>query len=148
MPIFSYKGRSIRGEAVTGQLEGDTPDAVATRLFNSGITPIDIKVADEKDRGDAGEIWRRLGGGKPKTSDLILFSRQMYTFSKSGIPLLRGLHGLAETTHNVILRRTLVDVIASLESGRDLASSLSRHPEVFSNLYLSIVRVGESTGTL
>jgi MSHA biogenesis protein MshG len=148
MPIFSYKGRSLRGEAVAGQLEGDSPDAVATRLFNSGVTPIDIKIADEKERGDAGELWRKMGGGKPKTSDLIMFSRQMYTISKSGIPLLRGFHGLVETTHNVILRRTLEDVIASLESGRDLATSLARHPEVFSNLYISIVRVGESTGTL
>jgi MSHA biogenesis protein MshG len=148
MPIYSYKGRSLRGEAVAGQLEGDTPDAVATRLFNSGVTPIDIKVADEKERAEAGEMWRKLGGGKPRTADLILFSRQMYTISKSGIPLLRGLHGLTESTHNVILRRTLEDVIAGLESGRDLATSLARHPEVFSNLYVSIVRVGESTGTL
>lgn len=138
----------MRGDAVSGTLEGDTPDAVATRLFNSGVTPIDIKIADEKDRADAGEMWRRLGGGKPKTSDLIMFSRQMYTIAKSGIPLLRGLHGLAESTHNVILRRAMEDVIASLESGRDLATSLARHSEVFSNLYVSIVRVGESTGTL
>jgi MSHA biogenesis protein MshG len=148
MPIFIYKGRSLRGEAVSGQLEGDTIDAVATRLFNSGVTPIDIKIADEKDRADAGELWRKLGGGKPKTSDLIMFSRQMYTISKSGIPLLRGLRGLMETTHNVVLRRALEDTIGSLESGRDLATSLARHPEVFSTLYVSIVRVGESTGTL
>ena len=148
MPIFTYKGRSLRGEAVSGQLEGDTIDAVATRLFNSGVTPIDIAIADPKDRADAGELWRKLGGGKPKTADLIMFSRQMYTISKSGIPLLRGLRGLMETTHNVVLRRALEDTIGSLESGRDLASSLARHPEVFSTLYVSIVRVGESTGTL
>jgi MSHA biogenesis protein MshG len=77
-----------------------------------------------------------------------MFSRQMYTITKSGIPLLRGLRGLAESTHNVILRRALEDVIASLESGRDLANSFARHPDVFSSLYISIIRVGESTGTL
>src|SRR5690349_20475869 len=98
MPMFSYKGRSLRGEAVSGQLEGDTIDAVATRLFNSGVTPIDIKVASEKESADAGELWRRLGGGKPRIADLIMFSRQMYTIAKSGIPLLRGLRGLTETT--------------------------------------------------
>lgn len=146
--MFSYKGRSLRGEAVSGRLEGDTIDAVATRLFNSGVTPIDIKVAIEKESADASELWRRLGGGKPRTADLIMFSRQMYTIAKSGIPLLRGLRGLTETTHNVVLRRTLEEVIASLESGRDLANSLARHPDVFSTLYVSIVRVGESTGTL
>ena len=148
MPIFAYKGRSLRGEAVSGRLEGDSPEAVATRLFNSGVTPIDITPARDKETADAGELWRRLGGGKPKTADLIMFSRQMYTITKSGIPLLRGLRGLTESTHNVILRRALEDVIASLESGRDLATSFARHPDIFSTLYVSIIRVGESTGTL
>jgi MSHA biogenesis protein MshG len=148
MPIFAYKGRSLRGEAVTGQLEGDTPEAVATRLFNSGVTPVEITAAKSKEQADVGELWRRLGGGKPKTSDLIMFSRQMYTITKSGIPLMRGLRGLAESTHNVTLRRALEDIIGSLESGRDLATSFARHPDVFGTLYVSIIRVGESTGTL
>jgi MSHA biogenesis protein MshG len=148
MPMFAYKGRSLRGEPVSGQLEGDTPEAVASRLFNSGVTPIEIVAAKASESADAGEIWRRLGGGKPKTSDLIMFSRQMYTITKSGIPLLRGLKGLAESTHNIVLRRALEDIIAGLESGRDLASSIGRHPDIFSTLYVSIVRVGESTGTL
>jgi MSHA biogenesis protein MshG len=146
--MFAYKGRSLRGEPVSGQLEGDTPEAVASRLFNSGVTPIEIVAAKASESADAGEIWRRLGGGKPKTSDLIMFSRQMYTITKSGIPLLRGLKGLAESTHNIVLRRALEDIIAGLESGRDLASSIGRHPDIFSTLYVSIVRVGESTGTL
>jgi len=146
--MFSYKGRSLRGEPVSGQLEGDTAEAVASRLFNSGVTPIEIVAAKAAESADAGEFWRRLGGGKPKTSDLVMFSRQMYTITKSGIPLLRGLKGLAESTHNIVLRRALEDIISSLESGRDLASSFSRHPDIFATLYVSIIRVGESTGTL
>jgi MSHA biogenesis protein MshG len=80
--------------------------------------------------------------------DLVLFSRQMYSITKSGLPLLRGLRGLADSTHNLLLRDALHDVLLSLESGRDLASSLARHPTIFPPLFLSIVRVGESTGTL
>ncbi|HZF16461.1 MAG TPA: type II secretion system F family protein [Steroidobacteraceae bacterium] len=147
MAVFAYKGRSSRGELVAGQLEGDTTDAIAQRLFNSGITPIDIAPASAIDSG-ASQLWRRFGGGKPRTADLILFSRQMYTITKSGLPLLRGLKGLAASTHNAILRESLEDIISSLESGRDLATSFARHPKVFSNLYVSIVRVGEATGTL
>ncbi len=147
MAVFAYKGRSTRGELVAGQLEGETTDAIAQRLFNSGITPIDIAPASAIDSGTS-QLWRRLGGGKPRTADLILFSRQMYTITKSGLPLLRGLKGLAASTHNAILRESLEDIISSLESGRDLASSFARHPKVFSNLYVSIVRVGEATGTL
>jgi MSHA biogenesis protein MshG len=145
--VFAYKGRSARGELVAGQLEGESPDAIAQRLFNGGITPIDIAPASAIDSG-ASQLWRKLGGGKPKTADLILFSRQMYTITKSGLPLMRGLKGLAASTHNAILREALEDIITSLESGRDLANSFARHPKVFSNLYVAIVRVGESTGTL
>ncbi|MBC7983183.1 MAG: type II secretion system F family protein [Candidatus Obscuribacterales bacterium] len=148
MPIFAYKGRSLRGEAVAGKLEGDTAEMVASRLFNSGVTPIEIVAAQSAESTDVAELWRRIGGGKPRTADLIMFSRQMYTITKSGIPLLRGLKGLSESTHNVVLRRAIEEVIVGLESGRDLATSFGRHPEVFSTLYVSIIRVGESTGTL
>jgi MSHA biogenesis protein MshG len=147
MAVFAYKGRSPRGELVAGQLEGETSDAIAQRLFKSGITPIDISPASAID-SSISQLWRKLGGGKPKTADLILFSRQMYTITKSGLPLLRGLKGLASSTHNAVLREALEDIITSLESGRDLAASFARHPQVFSTLYVSIVRVGESTGTL
>jgi MSHA biogenesis protein MshG len=149
MAFFSYKGRSARGELVTGGLDGETAEAVATRLFNSGITPLEIKPAsDSAQQLDLATVWRALGGGKPKTSDLVLFSRQMYTITKAGIPLLRGLRGLGASTHNAVLRDALADIVLSLESGRDLASSFARHPDIFPTLYVSIVRVGESTGTL
>jgi MSHA biogenesis protein MshG len=149
MPMFLYKGRSNRGEMVNGQLEGETPESVAQRLFKSGITPIEIKSSKASGGDiDLGEVWRKLGGGKPKTSDLVLFSRQLYTITKSGIPLLRGLRGLCDSTHNIVLREALQDIIASLESGRELAASFSRHPDIFPVLYVSIIRVGESTGTL
>jgi MSHA biogenesis protein MshG len=146
--MYAYKGRSLRGELVTGQMDGETPDRVAARLFNGGITPIEISVASEKRAATVEQFARQLGLGKPTTGDLVLFSRQMYTVTKSGIPLLRGLRGLASSTHNGVLRDALEDVLASLESGRDLATSFSRHPDIFPPLFTSIVRVGEATGTL
>jgi MSHA biogenesis protein MshG len=72
----------------------------------------------------------------------------MYSITKAGLPLLRGLRGLAQSTHNALLRDALHDVLQSLESGRDFATSLARHPAIFSALFISMVRVGESTGTL
>ena len=151
MQTFKYKGRSQRGEAVSGQIEAESLDAAASRLFNSGITPLDVVLAGEHGGSgdfDLNRVWRSLGGGKPKTADLVMFSRQMYTITKSGIPLLRGMKGLGASTHNVVLREALEDIVASLESGRDLATSFARHPHIFSTLYVSIIRVGESTGTL
>jgi MSHA biogenesis protein MshG len=148
MPVFHYKGRSVRGELVTGRMDGETADIVATRLFSSGTTPVEITAAKTVDINDLGSLSRRLGMGKPKTSDLVLFSRQMYTITKSGIPLLQGLRGLAASTHNQVLREALEDILGSLESGRDLSSSFARHGDLFPSLYISIIRVGESTGTL
>jgi MSHA biogenesis protein MshG len=149
MTLYAYKGRSLRGELVSGQMDGETADRVAARLFNGGITPIEIAEANAKgEQVTVEQVARQLGLGKPTTSDLVLFSRQMYTVTKSGIPLLRGLRGLAQSTNNAVLRETLEDVLASLEAGRDLASCFARHPSIFSPLFISIVRVGEATGTL
>jgi MSHA biogenesis protein MshG len=147
MSDFRYRGRSGRGELVTGRLEADDVDAVAGRLLNLGITPLDISPV-AADGLSVRDFLRRLGAGRPTASDLVLFSRQMYSVTKSGLPLLRGLRGLAQSTHNSVLRDALHDVLQSLESGRDLASSLARHPDIFSPLFVSMVRVGESTGTL
>ncbi len=144
---YQYKGRTARGDAVTGTLEADSPEALANRLFSSGVTPTEILPAAASQ--DALEdIWRKLGGGRPKLTDLILFSRQMYTITKAGLPLLRGIACLAASTPNVVLKETLDDVMDGLQAGRDLATSLGRHPEIFSKFYVSIIRVGESSGTL
>jgi MSHA biogenesis protein MshG len=152
MPVFTYKGRSARGELVSGRLDGETPDSVAARLFETGVTPIEIVPAKGDGNADAateiGKMLRYVGIGKPKISDLVLFSRQMYTITKSGIPLLRGFRGLAASTHNVILREALEDIVQNLEGGRDLSSSFARHGDIFPPLYVNIVGVGESTGTL
>jgi MSHA biogenesis protein MshG len=144
---FRYRGRSGRGDLMTGHLEGDSIDAVAGRLLNLGITPIEITPHAVESAG-LGDLLRRAGARRPTSADLVLFSRQMYSITKAGVPLLRGLRGLAHSTHNVTLRDALYDVLQSLESGRDFATSLARHTQIFPPLFLSMVQVGESTGTL
>jgi len=144
---FRYRGRSGRGDLITGKLEAETVDVVAARLLNLGITPLQIEPDSAMDTS-IHDFLRRVGVGRPRSSDLLLFSRQMYAITKSGLPLLRGLRGLAQATHNAVLRDALLDVLQGLESGRDLGASLSRHPQIFPPLFLSMVRVGEATGTL
>jgi MSHA biogenesis protein MshG len=147
MPAFRYSGRSSRGDAVSGVLEADSPESLANHLFERGITPIDIHPAGVS-RDLLADLWRRLGGGRPGLSDLILFSRQMFSVTRAGIPLLKGIGTLASSTPNPILRDALLSVVEHLQAGRDLATSFARHPGVFSKFYVSIVRVGENTGTL
>ena len=149
MASFVYKGRSSDGKLVHGTAPGDSVEQVAQRLMGTGVIPLEITeqgaVASSL---DFEKLGRKLGLGRVTTSDLVMFSRQMYTITRAGIPLLRGLRGLIGSTHNAELRETLEDVLASLEGGRDLASSFARHPKIFPKIYVSIVSVGEATGTL
>jgi MSHA biogenesis protein MshG len=147
MPLFNYQGRSLRGELVKGSIDGVSADTVASQLFNSGITPIDI-VEARPETDVLIMLKRRLGQVKVELSDLILFSHQMYTLTKAGVPITQALTGLAESTRKHILKQALKDVADSLQSGRDLSSSLNRHPHIFTNLIVSIVQVGENSGNL
>jgi MSHA biogenesis protein MshG len=147
MSNFRYRGRSGRGDLITGRLDAESTEAVAARLLNLGITPLEIS-PDAMDGISIVELWRKYSARRVTTVDLVLFSRQMYSITKAGLPLLRGLKGLAQSTHNAQLRDALHAVLQSLEYGRDFASSLARHPDIFPPLFISMVRVGESTGTL
>ncbi len=148
MAVFSYKARSAEGKLVNGRVQGETIEQVAQRLISTGNTPLDIQALGVAGSFSFEKLGRSLGLGKVTTSDLVMFSRQMYTITRAGIPLLRGLRGLVASTHNAILRETLEDILESLEGGRDLAASFARHPEIFPKLYVSIISVGEATGTL
>ncbi len=149
MATFSYKGRSADGKLVSGHAPGESIDQVAQRLLGTGVTPLEItEQGAVASSFNFEKLGRKFGLGRVTTSDLVMFSRQMYTITRAGIPLLRGLRGLVTSTHNPELRETLEDVLESLEGGRDLASSFARHPQVFPKLYISIVSVGEATGTL
>ena len=148
MPVCLYKGRNKRGEAVRGHIEAVSPDAVATQLFNSGITPIDIALPRAgADVLAALRAWVE-SSGKVQLVDLILFSRQMYTMMKAGVPIMQALRGLRESTRNLAVAKVITSIGESLDTGLDLASALKRHPRVFSQLYVSMVQVGETTGSL
>ncbi len=150
MPVFAYKGRSARGELVQGTLEGADSGGVADQLLNTGITPTEITLT----RAVTGEkpeigIWQRLTvERKVDALELMLFSRQMYTLLKAGVPIMRALAGLQESTHNPAFSAMLQDLRESLDSGRELSTAMRRHPGIFSPFYLSMVQVGEMTGML
>lgn len=148
MPFFAYKARNSRGELVQGVLEGSDSSAVASQLFNTGITPIDITVSSRPLTADEAGWWTRLSEEKVRSIDVQLFSRQLYTLLKAGVPIMRGLAGLQESAINKSFARVLKDIRESLDAGRELSAAMRRHPGVFSSFYLSMVRVGEMTGHL
>ncbi|MHB8746276.1 MAG: type II secretion system F family protein, partial [Gammaproteobacteria bacterium] len=122
--MFHYKGRNARGEAIEADIESPSADAVATQLFNTGVTPITIVQQAAKVDLMAG-LRSRLLIGRPTLVDLILFARQMHTLMRAGVPIIRAITGLADTARNTVLAQVLRNVVTSLEAGRDLAGSLS-----------------------
>lgn len=147
MAIFEFTARNRNGELARGRREADSVAALARQLADSGITPIDINEVTES-ANIREDIVRALGLGKPSLLDLILFTRQMHALTKAGVPILRGLSLVAEATRNRQLSEALYLVLEDLEAGRELSSALARHPNIFNNLYLNIIKVGEQAGKL
>jgi len=148
LPFFAYKGRNARGELMQGVLEAADSGAVADQLFNTGVTPVEIAVTHKTTVGSDNSWWQRLTEKKVVPVDVQLFSRQMYTLLKSGVPIMRGLGGLQESAISKSFGRVIKDLRESLDSGRELSAAMRRHPKVFTPFYLSMVRVGEMTGRL
>ncbi len=148
MAYFEYKARNAGGELVQGVLESADSGAAASQLFNLGVTPVEIMPTgappDTGSRGGGMRLFRE----KVTSEDLMMFSRQMYTLLKAGVPIMRALAGLQESITNKTFANVVKDVRESLDSGRELAPSLSRQSGVFSPFYVSMVRIGEMTGRL
>ena len=147
MPTYQYKGRNQRGEAVNGRLEAPSQDAVATQLFNTGVIPVDIFEASAS-KDVVGALKIQLGEQKVGLDALALLCRQMYTLLKAGVPIMQALKGLRESTDNPTLARILGDLSDTLDAGQDLTAGFKRHPKIFPNLFISLVQVGETTGSL
>jgi len=147
MALYRYSARNHNGEAISGKIDAGSADAVATQLINSGITPIEITEVQQK--GDSlAQLRGLLESRKPGLDELILFCRQMHTLSRAGVPLIRAINGLAETTANRRLAEAIQRVKQNLEGGHDLSMAMSMESDIFNNLIISIVRVGETTGRL
>jgi MSHA biogenesis protein MshG len=146
MAYYAYKGRNQQGALVQGVLESNDTSAVASNLLNQSITPIEIKLTRQKASKDLNEL--ELFKEKIETLDIMMFSRQMYTLLKAGIPIMKALNGLQASTKHKEFSRVIGEIKASLDSGRELSSAMQMHPTIFDAFYISMVRVGETTGLL
>jgi MSHA biogenesis protein MshG len=147
MATFKFRGRDRGGRLVNGELQADNSSAAAAQLIHSGVTPVRIDPV-RAEGGGAQTLQLRLFTPKPGLADLMLFARQMFALTKAGIPIVRALRGLADSARNPAMVTALNDVIESLNAGRDLAGSLAKHPDIFSPLFVNVVRVGENSGKL
>jgi type IV pilus assembly protein PilC len=140
---YAYKVRDRQGKLVTGEIVGDNDQAVLARLREMGYTPVKV---GKKSRGFNFDITLRPGRVKPK--ELSVFSRQFATMVNSGLPILRALSILGNQTESKALSKVVTEVRMDVERGLSLSAAMAKHPKAFSNLYVAMVRAGETGGVL
>ncbi|GAB1053707.1 MAG: type II secretion system F family protein [Shewanella algae] len=144
MPLYAYRGRDAHGEQVKGQLDAASESVAADLLLARAVIPLElVELKPVPDLSLKGLLKRRVG-----LDELQIFTRQMYSLTRSGIPILRAIAGLSETTHSKRMKEALQDVSEQLTAGRPLSSAMNHHPDVFDALFVSMVHVGENTGKL
>lgn len=145
MPVFNYRGRDNQGGLKRGQIEAASQDAAADLLMRQGIIPLEIRQG--KAEGQGWDLQSMFQSRVP-LEILVIFSRQLYSLTKAGVPLLRAIKGLSQSSSHPLMKEALDAVTDELTNGRSLSVSMKQHPRVFSELYVSMIHVGENTGRL
>jgi type IV pilus assembly protein PilC len=140
---YDYKVRDRTGKLISGQLVGDSEMLVLRRLREMGMTPVDVKK-----HGQGMRMEINLRPGRVKLKQIAIFSRQFATMVNSGLPILRALSILADQTESKELAKVLVEVRTDVEQGSSLSGAMAKHPKAFNNLFISMVRSGETGGVL
>jgi MSHA biogenesis protein MshG len=146
MPTFLYQARDQHRNQVSGDLEARAVGEVADMLLDRGLTP--IKIEERRTPIKAWGSLQQLMAGRPQAVDLIFFCRQMYSITKAGVPIHRGVRTLTESMRHPLLRAALVDIRRKLEEGRALSDAMTGHKGIFPSLMVNVIRVGEHTGRL
>ncbi|WP_144212310.1 type II secretion system F family protein [Shewanella donghaensis] len=144
MPTYQYRGRNSQGAAVNAHIESANESSAADALMSRGIIPLELREVKQTQSFSIGSIFVQ----KVSLEELQIFTRQMYSLTRSGIPILRAIAGLAETTHSQRMKDALNDISQQLTSGRPLSAAMNQHQDIFDSLFISMVHVGENTGRL
>lgn len=149
MPLYEYKGLNAAGKTVKGTKDAPTKAALKEALKKAGIY---LSEAKEKTGGKASEgsskgVQIKLGGHVSK-QDIKDFTSQFCTLQKAAIPLVESLSALAEQSEKESMRTALTDIKNKVSEGASLASAMGDHPKLFDTLYVSMIRAGESSGSL
>lgn len=141
---YAYRVRTREGRIVTGTMEADGEGAVASRLRSQGFIPVQIN----REARVSAKTELHIFPQRVKLKDLAIFSRQFATMINSGLSLLRTLNILSEQTENQLLAKTIGLLRDDVEKGSSLSGAMSKHPKVFSSLFVAMVKAGETGGQL
>jgi len=145
MAIYQYSGRNQQGHLVKGRVEANSKDNALALVMDQGIMP---NALEEKIIAPGVFQLITLFYVKVKLTDLAIFTRQMYSLTNAGVSILNALNGLAASAHSPLLAKALHAILNDMKNGHSLSAAMAQHPRVFSQLYITLVKVGENTGKL
>lgn len=142
---FTYKATTKEGKTVSGSVEAGSKQALLSQLHKQDLTPVLVEV----DKSKSGGGLKMFGPKKKiKLSELVIFTRQLSTMVSAGVPLTRSLAALQADASSPYMREVLAGVTKEVESGAALGDSFAKYPNVFSEVYVNMVRAGEEGGIL
>jgi type IV pilus assembly protein PilC len=142
MATYVFKAMDLTGAKATGEVEADSKQVVSDQLKSRGLIVLDIKDKHGSKQLNI-ELFNKL-----KATDLAVMTRQLATMVQSGMTILRALYVLEAQTENKMLTEAIVAVRKDVEAGLPLSDALERHPKIFSPLFVSMTRAGETGGML
>jgi type IV pilus assembly protein PilC len=140
MPLFTYKAVDAQGRNVIGRVEAINLFDLEQRLVRMGLDLISGAPSSQR--------TRLIGGSRVSRQDLINFCFHLEQLATAGVPVLEGLNDLRDSVENPRFREIVSGLVESIQGGRNLSGSLAEYPEVFSKVFVSLVRSGEQTGKL
>jgi len=140
MPLYTYKAIDSQGKSVVGRTEAVNPFDLEQRLLRMGL--------DLVYGSPTSQTAKLIGGARIARQDLINFCFHLEQLAGAGVPVVEGLMDLRESVENRRFREVISGLLESIEGGKNLSQSLAEYPEVFSKVFVSLVRSGEQTGKL
>jgi type II secretory pathway component PulF len=146
MPTYKYRARDRSGKAMIGMIDAPSLESAGDRLYQTGYFPIAIEEEKGSTSLNLSGLWKRFQ--KVTLEELVVFSQQLSTIYKAGLPLLTGLRSLIEQAENKKFKEALEEVYIEIEGGSTLHRAMAMHPHIFSEIYVNMIRAGEASGML
>jgi type IV pilus assembly protein PilC len=143
MLTYEYSAKDpVTGRSIKAEVQADSEQSAAKLVKDEGLVLLDLKVTSTGTNAFLKKFQR------VHTKDKVLFSRQLSTLINAGLPLVQSLRNVLSQTESKPLKVVITYVITDVEAGSTLAASMAKHPEVFNNVYISLITAGEASGTL
>ncbi|MCK5012445.1 MAG: type II secretion system F family protein, partial [Candidatus Omnitrophica bacterium] len=146
MPIFKYRAKDGPKD-VEGTVEAQSREEAIEKINEMGYLPVRVEAKTDNE-SDKDVVSRHIFASKVKSKDVTIFSRQLASFVKSGVPILRGLSIICEQAENPAFCQVLDEIRDEIKEGSSFSVTLKKYPKIFPPLYVAMVNSGESSGNL